>query len=103
VSLPEITDEDRAVAEEAIRIWQRHACLDARDLAAVAAALVRTGWKPVDPDLILAREAVADVFKASNMPNFARETRSGETDDGWEVRCALAAIKAVRREGERKG
>jgi hypothetical protein len=28
MSLPEITDEDRAVAEEAERIWMRHACLE---------------------------------------------------------------------------
>ncbi len=69
--------------------------------AQIAAAMVRTGWKKEDPDLILAREVVADVFKASNMPNFARETRSGEADDGWEVRCALAAIKAA--DARRKG
>jgi len=98
VSLPEITDEDRAVVREAVRIWQRHASPAARDLAEIAAALVRTGWKPVDPDLILAREACAEKWYAS-----AESYRNGNMDEYVTVQAALSAIKAVRREGERKG
>jgi hypothetical protein len=101
MSLPEITDEDRAVAEEAERIWMRHACLDkARDVGAIAAALVRTGWKPVDPDLILAREVLAS---RTSCTLTAAQYRSGANDSYYIVETAVAAIKAVRREGERKG
>ena len=103
MSLPEITDEDRAVAEEAERIWMRHACLDkARDVGAIAAALVRTGWKPVDPDLILAREVAADTcYNYSWHESTVSLVRDGKDDTTLVVQAALAAIKAVRREGER--
>jgi hypothetical protein len=96
--LPEITDEDCQVAEEAHEVWVKMLSDDRITAAAIAAALVRTGWKPVDPDLILAREACAKTWPAS-----AESYRNGNMDNYVTVQAALAAIKAVRREGERKG
>ena len=98
MSLPEITDEDRAVYEEALRLWNT----ETNDPVPgeIAAALVRTGWKPVDPDLILAREVLASKTSCALT---AAQYRSGANDGYYVVETALAAIKAVRREGERKG
>jgi hypothetical protein len=81
--LPEITDEDRSVAVEARRLYYLPSTPTSEDPAAIAAALVRTGRKPVDPDLILAREVVVSC---------------GRREDSDTVEIALAAIKAVRRE-----
>jgi hypothetical protein len=94
--LPTITDEDRAVYEEALRLWDP--ATNEPTTGEIAAALVRTGWKPVDPDLILAREVCAKTWPAS-----AESYRNGNMDNYVTVQAALAAIKAVRREGERKG
>ncbi len=96
--LPEITDEDRSVAVEARRLYYLPSTPTSEDPAAIAAALVRTGRKPVDPDLILAREACAEKWYAS-----AESYRNGNMDEYVTVQAALSAIKAVRREGERKG
>ncbi len=97
MSLPEITDEDRAVADEAIRLYGEHLRSNGwRAAAEIAAALVRTGWKPVDPDLILAREVLASKTSCALT---AAQYRSGANDGYYIVESALAAIKAVRREG----
>jgi len=106
VSLPEITDEDRAVQAEALRLYVLPGIDPDIGIASIAAALVRTGWKPVDPDLILAREVAADVaikFGWAGEPvNGIRRGDHDDTDRG--VQSALAAINAaVQRERERKG
>lgn len=102
MSLPEITDEDRAVANEAWRLVCRGDAGNPRKPAAIAAALVRTGWRPVDPDLLLARECAADAqAEGSEKAYFIRK---GDFDEHSSVQAALAAIKAaVQRERERKG
>ncbi len=100
MSLPEITDEDRAVAEAADRLLMQANTWRCPSSAAIAAALVRTGWKPVDPDLILAREVLAS---RTSCTLTAAQYRSGANDSYYIVETAVAAIKAVRREGERKG
>jgi hypothetical protein len=96
VSLPEITDEDRAVADEAERLWLATGTPGTPGIIELAAALVRTGWKPVDPDLILAREVCAETFAGC-----AVDYRSGSEDKYSVVKIALAAIKAAdaRRRG----
>jgi hypothetical protein len=96
VSLPEITDEDRAVQAEAIRLYTLPGTEPRIGIASIAAALVRTGWKPVDPDLILAREVCAETFAGC-----AVDYRSGSEDKYSVVKIALAAIKAAdaRRRG----
>lgn len=94
--MPEITDEDRAVAEEAYRLFGVMFSDQCRSVPEIAAALVRTGWKPVDPDLILAREVCAETFAGC-----AVDYRSGSEDKYSVVKIALAAIKAAdaRRRG----
>jgi hypothetical protein len=95
--LPTITDEDRAVYEEALRLWDP--ATNKPTTGQIAAALVRTGWKPVDPDLILAREVCAETW-----PDSADAYRIGRRDGYDTIIAALAAIKAaVQRERERKG
>ncbi len=96
MSLPEITDEDRAVQAEAIRLYTLPGTEPRIGIASIAAALVRTGWKPVDPDLILAREVCAETFAGC-----AVDYRSGSEDKYSVVKIALAAIKAAdaRRRG----
>ena len=99
--LPEITDKDRAVAEEALRLCKG----GPNGPAAIAAALVRTGWRPVDPDLILARECVASVNRSAaddgRYDDYIRDVERGVYDPYFEVKIALAAIKAAdaRRQG----
>jgi hypothetical protein len=98
VSLPEITDEDRAVAEDA---WRLYDASDRMEPAiAIAAALVRTGWKPVDPDLILAREVCAaqNPITATTRDQYL----AGQHDGSGSIALALAAIKAAdaRRNGD---
>ncbi len=95
--LPEITDEDRAVAEEARRLYYAQPTVRAPTMTEISAALVRTGWRPVDPDLILAREVVADIW-----PNARESYKSGLYDSTMAIMAALAAIKAAdaRRRGD---
>ena len=105
MSLPEITDEDRAVADEAYRLFGVMFSDQCRSVPEVAAALVRTGWKPVDPDLILAREVVGEVNRAEvgdgRYDGYIKDVERGVYDDVLEVKIALAAIKAA--EARRKG
>jgi len=104
VSLPEITDEDRAVAAEALRLF-KEAKIWITSPAEIAAALVRTGRKPVDPDLILAREVVGEMNRAEvgdgRYDGYIKDVERGVYDDVLEVKIALAAIKAA--DARRKG
>jgi hypothetical protein len=97
--LPTITDEDRAVYEEALRLWDP--ATNKPTTGQIAAALVRTGWKPVDPDLILAREVCAELWISEGSPTTAEVYRRGDNDNHHIVRIALAAIKAA--DARRKG
>jgi len=100
VSLPEITDEDRAVAGEAWRLFMNEpGNLTGVAATEIAAALVRTGWKKVDPDLKLARECAAGVIAHNDI---AAAYVLGFYDDTDMIRVALAAIKAAdaRRKGD---
>ncbi len=105
MSLPEITDEDRAVAEEARRIYREQAGSPYTfDLIGLTAALVRTGWKPVDPDLILAREVAADTAVLYRWHSGISDAiRRGIDDTDRGVQSALAAIKAADARRQRNG
>lgn len=48
---------------------------------------------PEDPNLLLAREAVAQVADSINTPMLAQETRDGKRDDQTWVQSALLALK----------
>jgi hypothetical protein len=89
-NLPEITDEDRAVAMEAVQIWDR---LPAKSISAItiAAALARTARKKEDPDLLLARKVCSEL-ELQNKDKYL----SGEADAWYDVRAALVAIKVAR-------
>ena len=99
MSLPEITDEDIAIANEAYEVWSKFSSDDRITAAVIAAALVRTGWKPVDPDLLLAREILASKTSCALT---AAQYRSGANDGYYIVEVALAVIKAAVQR-ERKG
>ena len=84
---PEITDYDRDVAKQAYIIWTPG---DVTTACAIASALARTGWTPVDPDLIEARKLAKKLW-----PNYA--CIYGESDESnHNIRTLLAAIKRGR-------
>lgn len=62
-------------------------------LHAVADLVMKYEKPPVDPDLVLARKAVADVFTDSHCK---QRTISGQYDAGLSVAAALRAIKMVK-------
>lgn len=66
--------------------------MDEGDEARAIAALL---LKPVDPDLIEAREIAARDNEA-NAPNASQMVRDGRCDDSPIVTCALAGIKRGR-------
>ena len=85
----EVNDYDRAVGKEA----HRRACAAVlgAHVGEVASALARTGWKPVDPDLIEARKMAAEKYP-NNKPTYD----GGLWDHMPEVRYFLAGIKRGR-------
>lgn len=97
--MTEITDLDRARAEEARR---QIAAEDPKhiprvnDVAIRAAALAREGWEPEDPDLKEAREACARDAEQCGLEKAPTLYRTGERDDSPTMRCALAALKRGR-------
>lgn len=96
---------DRARSDEAWRIWERQPD-SLPETATIAARLAREGWmppKPVDPDLLIAREASAQEWEGrSGDSDTARRTRNGWLDDGKAVTaCLLAARMAREQEQER--
>lgn len=86
----EINDYDRAVGKEA----HRRACASefGAHVGEVASALVRNGWKPVDPDLIEARKMAAETY-----PEIAKDYLAGKWDNNSStVQSRLAGIKRGR-------
>ncbi|CAB4137037.1 hypothetical protein UFOVP317_3 [uncultured Caudovirales phage] len=56
--------------------------------------------EPVDPDLLLAREAAAQLSDQLGATITAKNMRDGQYDDGHNVRTALIAIKLLRERGQ---
>ena len=86
---------DNARAEEAWNIYNRE---HSGDVSAIAARLAREGWTPpvaVDPDLVEAREIVAQLYDVS-WPERADYIRMGRQDNNVENVSALAGIKRGR-------
>jgi len=64
---------------------------------AVFRALELCNWHPpVDPDLLIAREAVAQIWNEIDSPNIAASLRAGVHDEWSAVIAALAAIKLYK-------
>ena len=90
-----MTDEelDEARAREAYRVVHRHPLPSVQlinSVAIAAARLAREGWTPVDPDLIEAREIVANTCRDAGNANY---WRAGDGDCDDILRIAIAAIK----------
>jgi hypothetical protein len=52
-----------------------------------------------DPDLVLAREAAAQILEAKNYPYDAPRARNGERDEMLGVQSALRALKLAKEQG----
>ena len=94
-----MTDEelDAARGEEAQRLTGQYS----RQVAIAAARLARTGWTPVDKDLIEARQCAALVEEGGEhfwMLN-ASAYRAGNGDRQPIVQSALIAIKRAKGRG----
>lgn len=64
---------------------------------AALAALELCNWQPpVDPDLKIAREAVAQIWDEIDSPIIVAGLRAGKHDSWSEVIAALAAIKLYK-------
>jgi hypothetical protein len=66
------------------------------DVALIAIKLAREGWKPVDHDLLAAREIVGVEWKKRGWDWQAEEAQKGSYDNSIDVCCALAAYKKAR-------
>ena len=95
----EITDElVEAICTEA---WRKApAPRTVTSVAQIAIRLTASGWRPTDPDLILARECAAEGWTAQKATRLAEEVRNGRRDRDMDVQSALRAIKAVRAQME---
>ncbi|UXO93964.1 hypothetical protein Pan3_42 [Pseudanabaena phage Pan3] len=69
-------------------------------LRALARYIAQHEPEPVDPDLELAREAVAAVWTAQGCDMGAAEVLQGKYDDKLDMKSAFRAIKLVRERGE---
>lgn len=96
---PEELDEARAREAERRIPWREQSAVG---VAQLAARLARENWRPVDPDLLEAREIAAQQAEMDGSPDWATRARQGEADKGNWVQIALAAIKRGR-ELERGG
>ncbi len=70
---------------------------EADGVVCALAALTEANWQPpVDPDMLIAREAAAIDWEKQNQPHTAQETREGLLDDWYGPQIALAAIKLYK-------
>ncbi|ODT87036.1 hypothetical protein [Phenylobacterium sp. SCN 70-31] len=98
--MTEITDIDRARAEEArARHFAQFAhSSEAESEAEIAAMLARIGWEPVDPDLIATRELCAEDARRCGFGEWmAVQYLSGRRDSCPLFQRSLAAIKRGRQ------
>jgi hypothetical protein len=100
---PEELDEARAI--EAQRRWA-HSEQTGSSSWVIAARLAREGWtppEPVDPDLLIAREASAQEWEGrSGDSDTARRTRNGWVDDGKAVTACLFAARMAREQEQER-
>ena len=57
--------------------------------------------EPVDPDLLIAREAIAQWCARTNRPNLAIEYRNGYRDEETKIFAAYEAVRPAREQGVR--
>jgi hypothetical protein len=55
---------------------------------------------PVDPDLLIAREAAAQVYDEGGHPNHAKGCRDGRFDGNYDVTMPLRAIKLYKERSQ---
>lgn len=100
---PEALDEARA-REAHKRFLADDKLVNFMDLARLAISLVRTGWEPVDPDLIEAREICAAYYEGEGAglpkPDKAARIRDGKLDSEPELVVIRTAIKRGRQLAE---
>lgn len=68
-------------------------------VAAHALRLVRAGWTPVDPVLVMARESEAALWDARICPREAHAVRAGERDVAAGITSALAMHALLAERG----
>ena len=89
-------DRDKAIIEEA---WNRtvgsNPGLGETISEAIrhAIELVRSGWQPADPDVLVVREVLAARVEGLGDGNIAKDYRRGELDVDPGFQAALAAYK----------
>ena len=98
----EITDElVEAIWREAwLQTWPKAPVPENVPSTTTAIRLALSGWRPTDPDLILARECAAEGWTALKATGFAEDARNGRRDTDIDVQSALRAIKALRKQME---
>ena len=70
---------------------------DTDGVSSAFAALSLANWQPpVDPDLLIAREAGAAYWDSNDRPQVAHQMRAGDCDDWAGPIVALAAIKLFK-------
>jgi hypothetical protein len=87
---------DKARSDEAWRIWERQPD-SLPETATIAARLAREGWappEPVDPDLLVVREIMAEEYEKAGWPALAKSAREGKLDEHRYMRGALIVYKA---------
>ena len=106
INAPEAADEiphwakvracELANAEGSVARWRPDEVDYLPLLRALARLIAKHEPEPVDPDLLLAREAVADLYAENGLLIIAAEIREGNSDDCFAVQSALRAIKLAR-------
>lgn len=70
---------------------------ESSSVKSVIAALILCNWQPpVDPDLLIAREAGAAFWDSRDKPEIAQQMRAGDIDSWAGPTTALAAIKLFK-------
>ena len=91
---PEELDEARG--DEALRL-HNGPHTNGASIATIAARLAREGWappEPVDPDLLVVREIMAEEYEKAGWPALAKSAREGKLDEHRYMRGALIVYKA---------
>lgn len=90
---PDVTTRMEALVR---RMVEQDPALYWRDIRDEARAIVALLPEPVDPDLIEARECVAEVYEQSGRVDLAQQTRDGQQDNRLRVQSARLALARGR-------
>lgn len=88
-------------AQQAVRMADsRDKSYWSRAIRTFAEYIAKNEDAPIDPDLLLAREVVAQHYADTRLPTTASRVRDGHIDDTAFVRLALRAVKAAREKAD---